>query len=305
MQRYFLLFVISLAFFVGFGCSGSNSNTEAANANPIVETPVVDSADANTSLVEGKRLLDENQTEAAISSFEKAVELNPDLAEAHFQLGIAYDLLDLQKEQSGEIVETNTDEKKKSRSQKAFEKAVVAYKKWLAKNPKDDVAYFNLGRTYSKLFKDEEAVDSFEQAVKLKPDDTEYQTELGAAQIHLARYHEAIKSLTKAIELDDSNGRAHEMLEDAQAGRSRVDYKDKKTRDAELANKAANSKSGSGSGGGSDSNVASNSDSTKKPPPANTSPQKAPTPKPASMPKTKEQPRGRMPNPDTRPRKIN
>lgn len=296
MQRYFLLSVILLALVLGFGCSGSSStNTEEVNAN-IVETPVIDSADANAALAEGKRLLDENQTEAAITSLEKAVELNPDLAEAHFQLGIAYDLLDLQKEQSGEFVETQTDEKKKTRSQKAFEKAVVAYKKWLAKNPTDDVAHFNLGRAYSKLNKDEEAEESFEDAVKLKPDDTEYQTELGAAQIKLARYGEAIKSLKKAIEVDESNGRAIEMLEDAEAGRQRVNYVSKP--DANQANKASNSNS--------TSNTASNSNNATKPPPGNTTPAKgAPTPKPASTPKSKEQPRGRMPNPDTRPRKIN
>jgi tetratricopeptide (TPR) repeat protein len=292
MQRHFLLFIILLALAFGFGCSGSSSNTEAANA----EVPAVDTTDANTALVEGKRLLDENQTEAAITSLEKAVQLNPDLAEAHFQLGIAYDLLDMQKEQAGEFVETKTDEKKKTRSEKAFERAVVTYKKWLAVNPKDDVAHFNLGRTFSKLNKDEEAVDSFEQAVKLKPDDTEYQTELGAAQIKLARYHEAIKSLKRAIELDETNGRALEMLEDAEAGRQRVDYVSKP--EANQANKAANSKSGT-----SNSNTASNANASVKTPPSNTTPAKAPTPKPASSPR--EQPRGRMPNPETRPRKIN
>lgn len=296
MQRYFLLSLILLVLFLGFGCSGSTSNRDA-NIDSIVETPV-DSSDANSLLAEGKRLLDENQTEAAIAAFEKAVELNPDLAEAHFELGIAYDLLDLQKEQSGEFVETQTDGKKKTRSQKAFEKAVVAYKKWLAKNPKDDVAHFNLGRTYSKLFKDEEAVDSFEKAVELKPDDTEYQTELGGAQIKLAKYHEAIKSLKKAIELDDSNSRAHEMLEDAQAGRQRVDYKSDK-KDANLANKASNSQTA-----GSNANASSGTNTATKPP-GNTTPAKGPTPKPASTPRSKEQPRGRTQNPDTRPRKVN
>ena len=295
MQRYLLLTVILLAFCCGFGCSGSTANTGEANAN-IVETPVTDSADANAALADGKRLLDENQTEAAITVLEKAVQIDPDLAEAHFQLGIAYDLLDLQKEQSGEFSETAGDEKKKTRSQKAFEKAVVAYKKWLAVNPKDDVAHFNLGRTFSKLNKDEAAVDSFEQAVKLKPDDTEYQTELGAAQIKLARYHEAIKSLKRAIDLDESNSRALEMLEDAEAGRQRVNYVSKP--DANLANKAANSNSGT-----SNSNTASNSNSVIKTGPSNTTPAKAPTPR--SGPSSKEQPRGRMPNPDTRPRKVN
>lgn len=309
MQRNFLLSLGLLTLFIGFGCSGSsNTNTDVVGANSanIVETPVVDSADATAALAEGKRLLDENQTEAAITSLEKAVELNPDLAEAHFQLGIAYDLLDLQKEQSGEFV-AGGDEKKKPRAQKAFEKAVVAYKKWLAKNPKDDLAHFNLGRTYTKLFKDEEAVDSFEQAVKLKPDDTEYQTELGAAQINLARYHEAVKSLKKAIELDESNGRAIELLEDAEAGRSRVDYKDKNKKDANLASIAGSSRSpGSPNSANKASNTASNPDSTTKPPSGTTTPPKgAPTPKPASTPRSKEQPRGRMPNPDTRPRKIN
>lgn len=295
MQRYFLLSLVLLAVSAGFGCSGSSSNAVDANADPVVEAPV-NGADADAALAEGKRLLDENQTEAAIASLEKAVELNPDLAEAHFQLGIAYDLLDMQKEQSGEFAETNTDEKKKSRSEKAFEKAVVAYKKWLAKNPKDDVAHFNLGRTFSKLNKDEEAVDSFEQAVKLKPDDTEYQTELGSAQIKLARYGDAIKSLKRAIELDESNDRAIAMLEDAEAGRQRVSYVSKP--DANQTNKTSNSNSGS------NSNAASNTNSTVKPPAkANTVPVKAPTPRPASSPR--EQPRGRMPNPDTRPRKIN
>lgn len=293
MQRTFLLFVILFAIFIGFGCSGSGSSN--TDANQIVESPV-DSADANAALAEGKRLLDENQTEAAITSLEKAVELNPDLPEAYFQLGVAYDLLDLQKEQSGEFSETNSDDKKKSRSQKAFEKAVVAYKKWLAANPKDDVAHFNLGRTFSKLFKDEEAVDSLEQAVKLKPDDTEYQTELGAAQINLARYQEAIKSLKRAIELDADNSRAIEMLEDAEAGRQRVSYQSKP--DANQVNKSTNAHSGS-----SNSNSGSNSNGAVKTPPANTPPVKAPTPRPVSP--TRQQPSSRMPNPETRPRKVN
>lgn len=295
MQRHLFLFIILLVLIIGFGCSGSGANTEPSNEN-IAETPVTGSADSTAALTEGKRLLDENQTEAAIASLEKAVELDPDLAEAHFHLGIAYALLDLQKEQSGQFSESNDEGKKKSRSEKAFEKAVVAYKKWLAKTPKDDLAHFNLGRTYSKLNKDEEAVDSFDQAVKLKPDDTEYQTELGATQIKLARYNEAIKSLTKAIELDDSNSRAYEMLEDAQAGRQRVNYKDNKN--SNLANKAVNSNSAT-----SNSNSAPKANTSVKTPPANTPPTKAPTPR--SGPSAREKPRGGVTNPDTRPRKVN
>lgn len=290
MQRYFILSLILLALILEFGCSGKSANTNA-NATAI---PAETLTSADAALAEGKRLFDENQTEAAIVSLEKAVELNPDLAEAHFYLGIAYDLLDLQKEQSGEVTGATGDERKKSRSEKAFERAVTAYKKMLAANPKDDMGQFNLGRTYSKLNRDEEAVDAFEKAVELKPDDTEYLTELGATQMKLARYHEAIKSLKKAIELDEGNGRAIEMLEDAEAGRQRVTYKDKGN--ANLANKAVNSNSAT-----SNSNSAPSTNGAIKPPPR--TPDRVPSPLPAITPR--DQSRGRLPNPETRPRKVN
>ena len=58
---------------------------------------------------------------------------------------------------SGDKVIGDSDSKVKPNSQKAFEKAVEAYKKWLAANPNDDVGWFNLGRAYAKLSKDEEA----------------------------------------------------------------------------------------------------------------------------------------------------
>ena len=72
--------------------------------------------------------------------------------------------------------------------------------------------------------KDEEAEKAFKQAVKIQSEDTEYQTELGAILVKLAKYHEAIGPLKKAIELDPENVRAEELLEDAEAGRKRIDY---------------------------------------------------------------------------------
>src|SRR5580765_4119099 len=231
----FIVFILIAA--ASFGCSGGAANSaEAENTN--TESPFANITDANVALAEGNRLMDENQTEMAIEAFKQAVKLNPDLAEAHFQLGIAYSLLELQMQQAGEV--TN-DGKAKTNSQKAFEHAVVAYKKWLEANPNDDAAQFNLGRTYAKLNKDEEAEKAFRQAVKLKPDDTEYQTELGAVLIKLAKYHEAIDPLKKAIELDDQNARAQDLLEDAEAGRQRLDYvSPKKDANANSANSNVN-----------------------------------------------------------------
>lgn len=270
-QTLIVIGFVSLAF---TACGGSQNNTNLAdttNVNAVVvESQFAGITDANAALAEGNRLLDENQTETAIEAYKQAVKLNPDLAEAHFKLGIAYALLEMQMEQSGAVTETTNsnakDGRKKSNSERAFEKAIEAYKKWIAANPNDDVAHYYLGRTYAKLTKDDEAETAFEQAVKIKPDDTEYQTELGAILIKLAKYREAIAPLKKAVELDSTNGRAIDLLEDAEAGRQRVDYVSPKNTNQNSANKAANT----------NANVSSNSNSNSapKPPETNTKPTK-------------------------------
>lgn len=280
-----ILTLIAFASLALTGCGGSQTEenpVELVNANvSIDESQFAGITDANAALAEGDRLLDENQTQSAISAFRRAIEINPDLAEAHFKLGIAYDLFEMQMEREGiavEPVSSNTNSKDgriKSNSEKSFERAVEAYKKWVAANPKDDVAYFNLGRTYAKLTQDEEAEESFEEAIKLKPDETEYQTELGAILIKLAKYREAIEPLKKAIELDPANVRAEAMLEDAEAGRKRVDYVSPKNTNQAAPNKSSNS----------NVNSDSNSNTTAKPLASNSKP-------------TKDEPK------DTRPRMI-
>src|SRR5262245_1146796 len=129
MKRILTVIVFIFIALSGFGCSGNRSN-DANGADANAESPFAGITDASVALAEGNRLLDENQTEMAIEAFRQAVKLNPDLAEAHFQLGIAYSLLERQMEQSGEVSEPS-DSKTKTNSQKAFEHAAQAYKKWL------------------------------------------------------------------------------------------------------------------------------------------------------------------------------
>lgn len=256
----------------GAGCARRAANVdETANTNTdtVTESQFANITDANVALAEGNRLLDENQTEQAIGALKQAVKLNPDLPEPHFKLGIAYALLELQYQQNGTVDPDNPDARAKSRSQKAFEKAVETYKKWLAATPKDDMAHFNLARTYNKLDKLDEAEKEFRQAVKIKPDDADYQTELGAILIKLAQYHEAIIPLKKALELDATNERAASLLEDAEAGRQRLDYvAPKKDANSSNSNVNANANSNANTSMGSNSN--SNSAPKPKPTPANT-----------------------------------
>ncbi|PYS99377.1 MAG: hypothetical protein DMF63_12230 [Acidobacteria bacterium] len=242
---------------VSAGCTRSAPNE--TNENSAAATELSQFTDPNLALAEGTKFLDTGETDKAIDALSQAVKLNPELGEAWFKLGIAYALA----EKRDETLETtrpesSSNDKKptKTNSEKAFEKAVAAYKKITSQNDQDDVAYFNLGRAYNKLNEDEDAAKALKQAVKLKPDDTEYQTELGAILIKLAQYHEAIAPLKKALELDPDNIRAQELLEDAEAGRSRVNY-------ASTPKKPSNSNASSNS----NSNTAPPSDNRPPPPP--------------------------------------
>ncbi|QQS32071.1 MAG: tetratricopeptide repeat protein [Acidobacteriota bacterium] len=278
----FSLFVVCLTVSMA-GCSwwsspAANSNTDVA---PAAENPAAKITDANEALTEGSRLLEESDVEAAILYLERAVEINPDLGEAYFKLGIAYGLQQLQATQAGIELEPATDDSGKPRktsSERAFEKAIEAYKKWIKENPKDDVAFYNMGRAYAKLMEDKEAEDAFKKAVAIKPDDPEYQMELGAIRIKLANYAEAIAPLKKSLELDPENVRADELLEEAEAGRRRVEYVSPKGNTNTPSNTASNTAANSAGTDGGGANT------SPKPPAANSAKTQPPANRPASQP---------------------
>jgi Flp pilus assembly protein TadD len=257
----------------GAGSGTAVSNTEAPQPSPLAAF-----ADANQAFEAGSKLLDENKTEQAIDALTQATTLNPDFAEAYFKLGIAYSLLESQRKLNAEAEQpseepANNKKTKEIRtdSEKAFEKAVAAYKKIIDKNPEDDAAFFNLGRAYNKLNEDEDAEKALKQAVKLKPDDSQYQTELGSILIKLAQYSEAVAALRKAVDLDADNLEAQDLLDKAEAGKKRIDFATVKKDD----------KKPSKEGNSADANL-SNSAAAASPTPPDT--RKTPPPPPANKP---------------------
>jgi tetratricopeptide (TPR) repeat protein len=274
MQRSLLFIAVVILAACVAACSKSGSGEANQDANAVALGTY---NDANVALADGNKFLDEGELDKAIDALNQAVKLNPDLAEAWFKLGIAYALVEKRDETLVEANEAQPEESPKSKqkatnSEIAFEKAVTAYKKLVEANDQDDVSYFNLGRAYNKLNEDESAAKALKQAVKLKPDDTEYQTELGAILIKLAQYQEAIPPLKKALELDPENIRAMELLEDAEAGRKRVNYTSTPKED-----KKSNS----------NTSTEANSAPTTEKPPANNAPTTNP-PKPRPSPSKPE-----------------
>lgn len=253
-MRYFVFTTIFISSVISFSACGSGE-TENSNANQTIvsnantaenstnteapakkaDEPVPTFTDAAVALAEGNKYLDASEYEKSIEAYKQAVALNADLADAHFQLGVAYGLVEKQEEVVEDKLPGEEDEttqkkgkkqvkEKKTNSDVSFENAIKVYKKIVAKNPKDDAAFYNLGRAYNKLDDDKEAQKALQSAVKLQPENGEYQTEYGTILIKLAQYDEAIRALKKAVEIDETNLRATEMLEQAEAGKKRVDF---------------------------------------------------------------------------------
>jgi tetratricopeptide (TPR) repeat protein len=219
----------------------ANSNSNAANSNVAKKEPepIKEFTDANEALAEGKKLLDLDKNKEAIEVFKQAVKINPELADAHFQLGVAYSLIESEKadnqglEAEKKEANSNTNTGKKAKpaatpkileSEKAFSEALKAYQKVLAKNPKDDFAQYNLGRCYFKLFKDKEAEAALRKATNMNPKSEDYKIELGAVMINLTKYKEAVGVLKQVLKANPNNSQAEALLEKATAGEKRETY---------------------------------------------------------------------------------
>ena len=126
--------------------------------------------------------------EEAITSYKKAIELKPEYAEAHSNLGVALNKL------------------------RQHEEAVRSYDKAIELKPNYIQAYNNLGNVLNELGKNEEAIKSFNKAIELNPNYAEAHSNLGIALSDLAKYEEAITSYNRAIELKPDDAEAHHNI---------------------------------------------------------------------------------------------
>lgn len=161
--------------------------------------------EAQSLLEKGKQLYKNDQDEQAVAALQEAIRLDPNLAEAHLQLGMAYTALE-----------------RKPEAEDSYKKAIELYRKVVQSNPKEAAAFFNLGQAHSFLHQDEEAARAFRQASRLRSDDEEAYYQLGRAETRLAHYPEAVAAFQKALELDPNDSRVDEALDNAREGAKRV-----------------------------------------------------------------------------------
>jgi len=123
-----------------------------------------------------------------IKCYKKAIELNPDLPEAHYNLGLAY--------------------VKKGK----YGKGIASYKKAVELKPDFALAHYRLGATYGAKGKYNEAITNYKKAIELKPDYADAYHGLGLAYGGKRLYDKEIASYRKAIELKPDYANAYHGL---------------------------------------------------------------------------------------------
>jgi S1-C subfamily serine protease/Flp pilus assembly protein TadD len=103
------------------------------------------------------------------------VRQNPNLADAHYNLGWVYD------------------------EQGQYQEAIASYKEAIRIRPDDAVAHNNLGIAYKKLGRNQEAMTSYKEAIRIKPDYANAHLNLGVIYNKSGKYEEAFTSCQKSL----------------------------------------------------------------------------------------------------------
>src|SRR5215213_10146772 len=189
------------------GCkrSGQQSTDNSAGTPQVSNNLPEDRTRARGLLDKGKELYRNDHDDEAVLAFQEALKLDPDLAEAHFRLGLGYESLGKREEAEAE-----------------YKKAVEAYKKYFEEKDDDAEAHYALGQTYANLSQYSEAIREYRAATKLKEDDPDIYYDLGVAHTKLAQYDAAAAAFSKSLEIDPDYYRAQDGLDEAKEGIKRI-----------------------------------------------------------------------------------
>jgi superkiller protein 3 len=148
----------------------------------------------------GISLRKQKKLDEAIASYTKAIRINPRFVSAYRNLGLAL------------------------RDQKKLDEAVAAYRKAIEIEPKHAGAHFSLGSILRDQRKVDEAIACFRKAIELDPKHVQSHIDLGAILCDvIGDYEGAIATFRKAIELDPKSATAHHNFGVARERQGRLD----------------------------------------------------------------------------------
>ena len=152
----------------------------------------------------GKTYVKQGRLDDAIIAIEKAIEIQVDNTEAHYQLAQIY---------------IKRGEKKKAASAMAFFKVLRQTdpllneaEAWVKRHPNDARGYNNLGIVYLARRRSEDAIASYKRAISLAPDLATAHYNLGHAYHKQGKINLAIEAYQQALTIDTTLAIAHNNI---------------------------------------------------------------------------------------------
>jgi tetratricopeptide (TPR) repeat protein len=210
------------------------------NDDAAVEAPIADvttsSMEAYKHYLEGRENSDKLYYLEALRAFEKAVEIDPDFAMAHYKLAqTRFALQDVQAAQSAlrkaYALMLKTTEKERLRIERLYadsierdpEKGLRLQQQLVERYPRDKESFYDLGQYYFDLPDRDRAVDAFRKALELDPNYGLVHLYLGWIYLDGGDYPKAIEHLKKYAALSPGEANPLDTLAEAYFWMGRLD----------------------------------------------------------------------------------
>jgi predicted O-linked N-acetylglucosamine transferase (SPINDLY family) len=166
------------------------SDTQDIELDPLADCQLF-IAEAELQNTQGIQFAQQGMLDEAISSFQNAISLYSDYADAYYNLGIALS-------EKGD-----------------FKNALVNFQTTVTLNPNNVNSLYNLGLTFAKLGYFDEAISSYSHAIALAPNEVETHLAWGNVLFEQGKWQEAITCYQAALQYNPNCETAHYGIESA------------------------------------------------------------------------------------------
>ena len=160
---------------------GQNQQQSVVSTHPQWQTPVISTQSQKTKeewVKEGNKYRNAKQYREAIAAYDRAINLDPQNADAYSSRGVAY------------------------RELKEYQRAIADYDRAIALNQQDANTYYNRGNAYRELKEYRKAIADYDRAIALNPQYANAYNNRGYAYHNLKEYGRAIADFDRALAID-------------------------------------------------------------------------------------------------------